>query len=54
MDILKKFCSRRLVVIGVFGVGVPVMFKAFGIDANVCLASIALGAAYIGQRAVKG
>lgn len=54
MEIFKKFLSRRLVVIATFGVAVPLLFKASGIDGQICLASIALGAAYIGQRAVKG
>ncbi len=54
MEIFKKFLSRRLVVIGSFGIFVPVLFKSMGIDPNITLASIALGAAYIGQRAVKG
>lgn len=53
MDI-KKFFSRRLLVIGVFGVGVPVLFKTMGIEMNITLASLALGASYIGQRAIKG
>lgn len=54
MEILKKFCSRRLLVLGVFGVLVPVLFKSLNIEANIVLASLALGASYMGQRALRG
>jgi hypothetical protein len=54
MEIIKKFFSRRLLVLGVFGVVVPVLFRTMGIDSNICLASIALAGSYMGQRAIKG
>ncbi len=54
LEFLKKFLSRRLVVLGVFGYVVPMAFHASGMSDNVTLAAIALGAAYMGQRALKG
>ncbi len=54
MEVVKKFLSRRLLVIGVFGIFVPVFFKTLGIDSNITLASLGLAAAYMGQRAIKG
>lgn len=54
MEIFKKFLSRRLLVLGVFGALVPVVFHTSGISENVTLAAVALAASYMGQRALKG
>ncbi len=54
MELIKKFLSRRLLVIGTFGGLIPVLFHTMGISENITMASLALGAAYIGQRAIKG
>jgi hypothetical protein len=54
MDVIKKFLSRRLLVLGVFGFVAPVLFQSMGIDPNITLASLALGASYMGQRALRG
>ncbi len=52
--LITKFLSRRLAVLGVFGVGLPLMFHHNGVPENVTLAAIALAATYMGQRMVKG
>ncbi len=54
MDFLKKFLSRRLLVLGVFGAIVPLVFRINGVPENITLATIALAGAYMGQRALKG
>jgi len=54
MGFLSKFLSRRLLVLFGIGVAVPLSFHSAGVSENVTLAVIALGATYMGQRAIKG
>lgn len=52
MEYLKKFASRKLVVSFIFGVGVPVLFKAMDISDMVTMVSLGIGTAYLGVNAL--
>jgi len=50
---MKKWLSRKLVLTVVFGLGVPVLFKAMGISEMITITGMGLGAAYLGANALS-
>jgi hypothetical protein len=54
LEFFKKFLSRRILVMIAFGYVVPMALHQAGMSDNIVLASMALGATYMGQRAMRG